>query len=514
MKVLIAYPNLSLMLTPALSVGLFTSIIKSLGCDVDLFETTSYSSTGEEGFLFKSKLGSGRSFNYQDLGVYPKRTQDMIPDFIKKVESYKPDLILYSVVEDTFHDALVMMESIKHLGIQSLVGGVFAINAPEVCIENDLIDIICRYEGESVVYGMVKALRDGSDWRSTAGIWYKENGKVTKNPFQPLVNLNDIIPDYSLFHKDRFLRPIGGRIVRAIQLETYRGCPYSCTFCNSPMTRKMDKRYLRRKTVEQIRLELDYYLKEFNPDYWFIIDDSFLARPRNEMLELLSVLEEYGIPWWCNTRLENVDEELLSAMKAAHCDRIQFGIESGDEEYRKTMLKRPISDKVYHEKAKILNKSSIPYGLNIIIGMPDETKEHVYKTVDLVRKIGGYDGLSISVFIPYRGTELRDVAVSKGYVSEDWLSNEGLQTGDFILQMPEEYLQKSDLDHIIPRLKYYCFFNKEYWSDIDKSEDLSYYEKLYNRYFFQSETAVGGKDKIAERRNNQWACEADDYVKF
>jgi anaerobic magnesium-protoporphyrin IX monomethyl ester cyclase len=514
MKVLIAYPNLPLMLTPALSVGLFTSIIKSLGCEVDLFETTSYSDTGSEGFLFKSKLGSGRSFNYQDLGVYPKPTQDMIPDFVNRVTSYKPDLILYSVVEDTYHDALMMMESVKDQNILSIVGGVFAINAPEVCISNDLISIICRYEGESVVHGIVKALRDKTDWRDVPGIWYKENGKVVKNPFQPLVDLNNVIPDYSLFHKDRFLRPIGGRIVRAIQLETYRGCPYSCTFCNSPMTRKMDKQYLRRKTNDQIRKELDYYLKEFNPDYWFIIDDSFLARPRKEMFELLSVIQEYNIPWWCNTRLENVDEELLAAMKAAHCDRIQFGIESGDEEYRKTMLKRPITNEVYYEKAKALNNSGIPYGLNIIVGMPDETKEHVFKTVDLVRNIKGYDGLSISVFIPYRGTELRDIAVEKGYVDKDWLSNEGLQSIGSILKMPKQFLQKEDLDHIVPRLKYYCFFNKDYWGSIDASEDLSFFENIYNEFFFQTPVAVPGKEKILERQNNIWACEADPYVAY
>jgi radical SAM superfamily enzyme YgiQ (UPF0313 family) len=276
----------------------------------------------------------------------------------------------------------------------------------------------------------------------------------------------------------------------------------------------MDKNYLRRKTTEQIRKELDYYLKEFNPDYWFIIDDSFLARPRKEMFELLSLLEEYNIPWWCNTRLENVDEELLSAMKAAHCDRIQFGIESGDEEYRKTMLKRPITNEVYYEKAKALNNSGIPYGLNIIVGMPDETLEHVFKTVELVRNIKGYDGLSISVFIPYRGTELRDIAVEKGYVDKDWLSNEGLQSTGSILKMPKKFLQKEDLDHLVPRLKYYCFFNKEYWPGIDLSKDLSYFEEIYNRFFFQTPVAVSGKEKILERQNTIWACEADPYVAY
>ena len=515
MKVLIAYPNMPLMLTPALSVGLFTSIIHSLDCKVELFETTSYTDTATEGWILKTKLGNGRSFHYKDLGVQPKPTKDMIPDFVRKVSEYKPDLILYSVVEDTYYDALMMMESIRHLNIMSVVGGVFAINAPEVCIENELINIVCRYEGEGVVHDIVKALRDNKDWREVPGIWYKDSGKIIKNPFQPLVNLNEIIPDYSLFHKDRFLRPIGGKIVRAVNLETYRGCPYSCTFCNSPMTRKIDKQYLRRKSNDQVRKEIDHYIKTLNPDYLFIIDDSFLARPRKEMFELLSLLKEYGLPWWCNTRLENVDEELLLAMKEAHCDRIQFGIESGDEEYRKNMLKRPITDSVYYEKAKILNESGIPYGLNIIIGMPDETKEHVFKTIELLRNIKGYDGLSVSVFIPYRGTELRDIAVAKGYVDEDWIAcAQGLQSTDSVLKMPKPFLQKEEVIHLVPRIKYYAFFNKKYWDEIDSSDDLSKFENLYNEFFFQSPIAAPGSIKIQERMNNIWACEADHYVSY
>ena len=49
-------------------------------------------------------------------------------------------------------------------------------------------------------------------------------------------------------------------------------------------------------------------------------------------------------------------------------DRIQFGIECGDEKYRRDILLRNVDNSTYLEKAKILNKSNIPYGLNAIIG--------------------------------------------------------------------------------------------------------------------------------------------------
>ena len=57
MKILIVYPNLPMMITPATSVGIFTSILKQMNCKVELFETTLYSESENQGMLFKSKLG-------------------------------------------------------------------------------------------------------------------------------------------------------------------------------------------------------------------------------------------------------------------------------------------------------------------------------------------------------------------------------------------------------------------------------------------------------------------------
>jgi len=41
-RVLIAYPNLSMMLTPSYAVGIFTATLKEQGYAVDLFDCTPY----------------------------------------------------------------------------------------------------------------------------------------------------------------------------------------------------------------------------------------------------------------------------------------------------------------------------------------------------------------------------------------------------------------------------------------------------------------------------------------
>lgn len=504
MKVLIAYPNLPMMLTPAASVGIFTAILKELDVQVELFETTTYVDNTDQGMIYKSRLGGGRSYSVHDLQTSLKPTIEMLPDFVAKVITFQPDLILFSTVEDTFKDTVQMLAAIEHLNVPHVVGGVFPINAPDVCLSNPYIKNICTFEGENVIRDIVHAWKHGYDWTSVRGL--------NSNPPQPLVNINDVIPDYGLYDPARFYRPMGGKIVRAIQLETYRGCPYSCTFCNSPIPRLINKNYLRRKTIDQVDKELKYYVEEFKPEYWFILDDSFLARPRQEMFDLLSILKKYNIPWWCNTRIENVDSEMLAAMKDAHCDRIQFGLECGNEKYRSTILKRPVSNSVYLEKADIINSCGIPYGLNVIIGMPHETREMVFETIELVRAFGGYDGLGVSIFIPYHGTELRSYAISHGMLDETWTSNDGYLLGGSPLKMPKPYLQPNEIVDLSNKFKYYCFFDKTSWKEIDNALDLSKYEEIYNTTFY-SKYAQGGKENIMRRCNSKaYACDADPYV--
>ena len=493
-RVLIVYPNLPMMLTPAVSVGIFTSICKSEGVEVDLFETTPYTDDPSQGMVFKSKLGGGRSW---DHGTTLRPTNQMLPDFVEKVMQYKPDLLMVSVVEDCFKDAEMMLKSVSHLNIPHIVGGTFPTNDPEFCLNSPYIDTICTYEGEEVLKDVIR------QWP-----FYKSVKGINDNPKQPLTDLNQFIPDFSLYDPERFYRPMGGRVVRTIQLETYRGCPFSCTFCNSPTTRIINKKYVRQKSLDHVRAEIEYYIKHNDPEYWFIIDDSFTARPRKDLIALCELLGEYNIPWWCNTRIEAVDDELLAAMKNNCCDRIQFGIECGNDEYRSSVLKRNVTNSVYRNKIDTINNCGIPYGLNVIIGMPHETEKMVFETINLIKEFKGYDGLGVSLFIPYRGTQLREYAVKHKLLDESWISENGYLLGGSPLRMPRQYLQPERSWDIANKFKYFCFFDESVWPSIEAGDDL---ERLYNEQFY-SKLALSGADNI--KRRSVYACSADPYVEF
>jgi radical SAM superfamily enzyme YgiQ (UPF0313 family) len=519
-KILILYPNIPLMMTPGIAVGLFTSICKKESCDVELFETTGYfdTSSKDQVHLVRSSTGGTRSFSYENLDIEIKKEKNMIPDFIQMVESYKPDLILVTVVEDSFLQAVRLLNSIKSLKIPNIVGGIFPTSQPDLCMSYDCINMIGIHEGENTLKELISRIKNKENFENIKGTWVRlSDGSIQKNLPQPLVNICDITPDFSLFNENRFYRPYGGKIFKAIPMETYRGCPYHCTYCNSPTTRDFGKsfglsNFLRKKSINKIKEELILYKELYNPTFITFMDDSFLARPKSEIFAFCEMYEKHcGLPFWMNTRIENCKPDILKAIKQAGCYRMQFGLESGNEEYRKTVLKRTVPNKVYYEFFDYINDSDIAYGLNVIIGMPFETREFVFDTINMVKKAAGYDGTMISTFIPYSGTDLKKICIENGFIDKNFINDDPKGLSSFSsLNMPNPYLQREEIDALSKTFNLYCYFPETEWENIKKAETdgslRDYYYKIYNKNFFFSDVQLGGKTRI----EGSLACRTDE----
>ncbi len=508
-RVLIVYPNLPLMLVPSISIAIFTRIFRDLGYDVDLFETThydsddiSYSETRINYSENRVRILNARKFDVEkDLGIDIKR--GMLADFRRKVENYKPDFIMYSLVEDTFLQARSMMQAIADLKIPALSGGVYPTMAPEQCIAAPEIDLIGIGEGEKIVADVAEAVRLGKPLNGIPGTWLKhEDGSIEKNPQPMLVDLNDVIPDFSLFHPSRFNRPMGGKVFRMVPVESYRGCPYACTYCNSPTQRLLAKQaglgnFLRRKTMDGLRNKLKALYDAYDPDFFFFVDDSFLARPRQEIFDFCDMYEEFKLPFYFNTRAENCDASVLARLKEVGCYRIAFGIESGNQQYRNKVLRRKITNEEIIERFKVIADSGIAFSINLIIGMPGETRELVMDTVELARSIKGYD--AVTAFTPYRGTALRQVALDNGWLDTNAVTRHN--TSRSILNMPPPYLIADEIDGLLATIPLYCYFPKSEWprirrAEIDDAEGRRIREELaavYSQHFLNDDQTVTKK---------------------
>ena len=490
MKILMLYPNLHMMLVPSTAIGLFTSILKKNNFDVDLFDTTCYKHPATTSAEKRVETLQYRQFDPEsDLGFIPIPGERLISDFKKKINEFEPDLILVSVVEDTFLQAIDLISSVEQKNIPTVYGGVFITAAPEKAIQYKEVQMLGVGEGEDLILNVAKNIRDGKSLDTISNLWIKkENGEIIRNKPGPLKNISIESPDFSLFDSERFMRPMGGRNFRTLPLETFRGCPFKCSFCNSPMQIRFSKdnslgNYMRTKNSNIIRNNILKLIEKYNPEYFYILDDSFMSRSRQEMDDFIEMYSEFKIPFWVNTRPETVKSEVLSGLMDVGLDRMSVGLEHGNYDYRKNVLKRNPTNEQIFEHLEIIANSGVVFSVNTIIGMVDETREMIFETIEFCRKLRGYDAITVSIFTPYHGTELRSLAVKNNYLDENVLTTH--TTSSSLLNMP--FFNSEEIDGMFRTFIMYTRFEKELWPFIKKAEKFDRegndtWKKLYHLY--------------------------------
>src|SRR5262249_28379069 len=151
----------------------------------------------------------------------------------------------------------------------------------------EAIDIVCVGEGEGAIVELCERLASGDDYYDIQNLWVKdEYGQVRRNPQRHVVDLDTLpILDFEIFDENRIYRPMAGKVYRMIPIETHRGCPYTCTYCNSPSQNVLHEekgagRYFRKKSIENIRNEIAHLVKRWNAEYIYFPADTFLAWTR------------------------------------------------------------------------------------------------------------------------------------------------------------------------------------------------------------------------------------------
>jgi radical SAM superfamily enzyme YgiQ (UPF0313 family) len=336
-------------------------------------------------------------------------------------------------------------------------------------------------------------MSEGIPYDKIQNLWIKKDEEIIKNPIRKPVDINRLpFIDYEIFDRDRLYRPMYGKIYVMIHVELERGCPYDCTYCEAPQIRKLYQKegniYFRRKTAEKAIGEMKYLKEIYKPDYINFNAESFLAMPLNELHEF-SVLykNEIGLPFWCQSRPETVTGEKIKLLKGMGCDCLQFGIEQGNEEFRKKILNRHYTNKQLIESLRIVEQHEITYTVNNIIGFPGETRELIFDTVELNRQINPRT-INCYMFTTYKGTALYKYCIENGYLDKNTEVHQ-LLDGAKMNMGNITYEELKGLQRTFPL---YVKMPKEEWGKIRLAENFDeagnkIFEELrkiyYNKYF-------------------------------
>jgi radical SAM superfamily enzyme YgiQ (UPF0313 family) len=184
------------------------------------------------------------------------------------------------------------------MGIINIFGGVFPTFAPRLVMNFDVVDMLCVGEGENTILDLANCLAQGGDYSNVTNLWVrKKNGTIKKNPIAKPIDVNQLpkISDIGLFDERRFYRPLGGKIRKVLPVETHRGCPYTCSFCNSPSQNRLyldQGSFFRKKSMKLIKHEIESHVKSWGTEYVFFWADTFLAWSTKEFDEFCEMYKD------------------------------------------------------------------------------------------------------------------------------------------------------------------------------------------------------------------------------
>jgi anaerobic magnesium-protoporphyrin IX monomethyl ester cyclase len=509
---------------PPVGIATMSALLKENNFTVEVFDCTRYQSTyinperdydsSHEKYnrmdIHKDRVKNSnvRPFDWSTKEITLKTT-DIYQDFRTKVDEFGPDLIALSVVENTFDLCMNLIGCIE-TKCPVVLGGVFPTYAPEICIRLEKVSFVCRGEGEFPMLDLCNRLRGGRDVRGVENIWVKESsGNVHRNPLRLPVNILDLPkPDYSIFEAELFYTPMQGEVRKVVGVETQRGCPYTCSYCNSPSNNVIYKSdtgrvFYRKKSIKQLRDELDFYVKTMQPELIYFVADTFLAMSSKELEEFSEMYQDYKIPFWMNTRAETITEHSAEHLAKMNCLRFNIGIEHGNEKYRKEVLKRAVKNDAMVRSFEIAATYSDEYTCvaNSIVGLPKETPDLVFDTIELNRRLPDeIVAAGAFVFAPYWGTPLRDMAIKEGYIDDQLICLESSNTsGGSLLNMPE--FSREQIDGFMRTFSFYVKFERERWPQIDRAR-LD--DPIGNKMFDELRTDYSSTYLESEPIKNTW----------
>jgi len=333
----------------------------------------------------------------------------------RRVNEIQPDMVAMSIMTFNLLDALHTARILKqdHPNLKICLGGPHVNLYPKETLHQPEIDYVVFGEGEKIFTSLIQALEQNSTLELVNGLGWKRNGVEYINPAETeLLDLNEIpFPARHLVDVSSYKHIIGeGRQFFTIQAT--RGCPAACTFCDIRKTK------FRTRNPENVVDEIEQ-LVNMGVDDLFFVDDTITIDKKN-VLEIcnLIVKRKIKIHFKISARVDTINKEVIKALKKAGCYRIHYGIESANPKHLKYLQKGQTPEKV-ERACKMTREAGIGFFAYMMIGIPHETKEEMFETVDFAKKLKP-DYAQFSICTPYPKVELYYQMLEEGIVPEDY----------------------------------------------------------------------------------------------
>lgn len=302
-----------------------------------------------------------------------------------------------------------------------ILGGVHVTAIPDDTMKRyQSFDVAVIGEGELTIVELLKAMDDNTPLGEVDGIVFRQGRDILQTKSQKLIaNLDELplpawhlLPNLKKYYQPSFSST---KKLPSNHIITGRGCYGQCIFCDKSVVG--DK--IRRHGADYVIKMMDVLHNKYGIMDLQIEDDVFVDQKKcaHEICDKL-IEKKWALTWSIQSRVNNIDLDLLIKMKKAGCWRISYGIESGSQEIL-DFIKKDITVEQVENAVKLTRQAGIKVNGFFILGLPMETKDSIMKTIELLLKLE-LDYVCLHFFIPYQGTWAYKIANKYGFFKDDW----------------------------------------------------------------------------------------------
>lgn len=265
-------------------------------------------------------------------------------------------------------------------------------------------------EGEQTLPRLLNHLQQGLPAGKLPGIISQTAVGQQSLPSKPLTIQEMVMPCRDRFANEQYLR-FGGMG----NIQTKRGCSFSCIYCTYPL---IEGREVRLRSPGDVVNEVEH-LCRLGIDSFFVVDNVFNFPPHHAKSICLEILRrDLKVRWSCYLHPQYVTHSLLSVMKEAGCSGVEFGTDTGDDAHLKRMGKSFGALQV-KRASELCHRVGLPFCHSLVFGGPGEDQHTIQATLDLMAEVSPTAVIAMVGIRLFPGTRLAKLAASRDLIGSD-----------------------------------------------------------------------------------------------
>lgn len=237
------------------------------------------------------------------------------------------------------------------------------------------VDLLIHGEGEQPFYELLKAFGSGQPLSEIKNISYRAAGAAITNESAATLR-TDYPSPYLEGYFDDIIRNGGGKVFQSV-IETTRGCPFRCSYCDWDP----GKSHARMFPLDKIKAEIDWSAK--NKISFMLFADSNLGiyeRDLDIVDYVIKVFRDTGYPKRFQSCFSKDDDERVYEMnrrlnEAGISRSATISFQSMSPAVLENIGRKNMTAPRFKELMSMYNALDIPTYSELILGLPGETFE-------------------------------------------------------------------------------------------------------------------------------------------